>query len=194
MKIRIWIFLILGLCVLTPAFVAGSWILTQSALEATAGAEFCSVCHTMKPFAESHAADVHGGANPKGLVAPCANCHLPHTGRTDYLLAKAETGIIDVWGEFLSIFREPDWAAGLERRGDFVYDSGCLICHAGLDRAPDQQPAALYGHRAYFANDGEMQCVTCHMHVGHKDLLDHLSPTPETSKEAKTGTADTPSE
>jgi len=194
MKTRNWMFLILGLCLLTPMLVIGSWILTQSTLESTAGVEFCSTCHTMKPFAAAYAADIHGGANPKGLTAACADCHLPHTGQTDYIVAKAKTGVVDVWGEFLSLFREPDWTANLEHRGTFVYDSGCLTCHTHLAEAPDQQPAAAFGHQTYFASEGRMQCVTCHMHVGHTDLLKHLSPTSETSSEAKTGTADTPSE
>lgn len=194
MKTRNWMFLVLGLCLAAPVLVAGSWILTQGALESTAGAQFCSVCHTMRPFAASYAADIHGGANPKGLMAACANCHLPHTGPTDYLIAKAKTGLVDVWGELLSVFGEPDWVANLDRRGTFVYDSGCLTCHARLAEAPDQPPTAAFGHQTYFASHGGMQCVTCHMHVGHKDLLDHLRPPPTTATESVPGTADAHSE
>lgn len=175
MKTLKWSFLIGTAAIALSLLVSGSWILTESALQATSGEAFCSVCHTMKPFAESYAEDVHGGNNPRGLRTACADCHLPHEGQAKYLLAKLETGLADVWGELVAVIKEPDWIANLEQRKTYVYDSGCLSCHSGLQAARDQTETAAFGHQTYFKSDGAMACVTCHANVGHKDLLARLS-------------------
>lgn len=174
MKLK-WLSLAFLSLIVLAIIVAGSWALTESAIQATSDASFCSVCHTMKPFAETHALDLHGGQNPKGLSAACADCHLPHDSPGAYLLAKIETGVYDLWAELLATFSEPDWIGKLEQRGSYVYDSGCRQCHTHLDRARDQTPTATFAHQTYFKSEGAMQCVTCHTQVGHQDLRARLS-------------------
>ena len=171
-----WLSIGLGSLALLAIVITGSWSLTESLVQATSDEEFCAICHTMRPFAETHAQDIHGGNNPRGLSAACADCHLPHDSPSRYLFAKAETGVRDIWAELIAIFSEPDWIAKLEQRESYVYDSGCLKCHTHLDQAPDQSPTALFGHQTYFKSEGAMHCVTCHTQVGHKDLLTRLAP------------------
>lgn len=179
MKTLKWLSILLGGALLLSAFVSGSWVLTETALQATSGEQFCSVCHTMRTFAEAYSDDTHGGNNPKGLSAACTDCHLPHEGQVGYLLAKAKTGIYDVWAEVAALFKEPDWIGNLERRNGYVYDSGCLSCHSRLERAVARSPTAAFGHETYFKSGGAMHCVSCHTHVGHRDLLARLAPSPE---------------
>ncbi|MGB5832550.1 MAG: NapC/NirT family cytochrome c [Thiohalocapsa sp.] len=183
MKILKWLAITLGALTLLSVVVSGSWVVTETALQATSGQEFCTVCHTMKPFAEAYAADVHGGNNPKGLSAACANCHLPHDSQTGYLVAKVKTGLYDVWAEAAALFEEPDWVDNLEHRESFVYDSGCLSCHSRLEQAENQTQAATFAHQTYFKGAGAMHCVTCHTQVGHKGLLERLSAEPDSTEE-----------
>ncbi|NEV63964.1 cytochrome c3 family protein [Thiorhodococcus minor] len=174
MKSLKWVVISFTVAALLAVIVSGSWILTESALQATSGEAFCSTCHSMTPFAETYAADVHGGNNPKGLAAACADCHLPHDSESGYLIAKMKTGLYDLWAETLTLFKEPDWLANLERRAQFVYDSGCASCHSRLAEAQGQTEAGQFAHRAYFEG-GTMKCVTCHDRVGHAGLRDRLA-------------------
>lgn len=188
-RVRLLIFLVV--CCLVPAVVAASWLLTDTVLRATSDESFCSNCHSMKPFAMSYAADVHGGRNPHGLAATCVACHLPHDSSGHYLTAKIRTGFQDVWSEIARLFREPDWIGNLDKRASYVYDSGCRTCHARLETAVDRKPIATASHQAYFAGKGTTKCVTCHSHVGHKDLIDHLSAdqTKDSQEAASKGTS-----
>lgn len=176
MKTLKWLSITLAAALLLSLVVSASWVVTENAIQATSGQEFCSVCHTMKPFAETYAQDVHGGNNPKGLSAACADCHLPHESQSGYLLAKIETGLHDAWAEIIALFKEPDWVGNLANRESYVFNSGCLGCHTHLDRAENQTPTGLFSHQLFFRSEGAMHCVTCHNHVGHRDLLARLSP------------------
>jgi cytochrome c-type protein NapC len=175
-RIRTW--LVLGtpvLIILISAGMAGGWALTDTVIEATSDRAFCTVCHSMEPFAQAYDQDSHGGRNPGGVAAACVDCHLPHTGPVRYLAAKVHTGLHDGWAQVLSLFKEPDWVGNLDRRADYVYDSGCLRCHARLRDATSDDPTAAFAHQTYFQQGSNMHCVTCHAHVGHKDLLSVLT-------------------
>ncbi|MBK5968516.1 MULTISPECIES: cytochrome c3 family protein [Thiorhodovibrio] len=179
---RLFLFIAL-LLVLVPAVMALSWIGTETVLQETADAEFCGSCHSMTPFVETHAEDVHGGNNAGGVVANCADCHLPHTRAQDYLHAKIRTGVHDVLAQGTAWLHPVDWLAKREERDQFVYDSGCLTCHSALKNASKGDPAALAAHKGYFSDQALGSCVSCHAQVGHKDLraalaehFDHVPP------------------
>ncbi|GAB0150094.1 MULTISPECIES: NapC/NirT family cytochrome c [unclassified Marichromatium] len=175
MKKRTWLLLGSGGVLLLAGLASGSWMVTETALQATSDREFCSSCHTMDAFVASYDQDVHGGQNPQGLRADCADCHLPHDSPANYFVQKGLFGLKAGWGQVVSLVFEPDWIASLEQRNDFLYDSACLNCHAALEHAPEQSPAAAFGHRTYFAPDNALSCADCHPHVGHKDLRAHLA-------------------
>lgn len=175
-RMRIWLLAAAPvLIILIPGVMAGGWILTDTAMEATSDRAFCTACHSMAPFAQAYDQDSHGGRNPGGVAAACVDCHLPHEGPARYLMAKVRTGLHDGWAQVMSLFKEPDWVGNLERRADYVYDSGCLRCHARLRDAPSDDPTAAFAHQTYFQQGSNMHCVTCHAHVGHKDLVSVLT-------------------
>lgn len=139
-------------------------------VHATSGAEFCGDCHVMAPMIEAYEHDVHGGKNQKGLRAECTDCHLPHESVLGYLVAKGLSGFKDVWG---NVVRDPsliDWQERRNHREHFVYDSGCLQCHAALGEASMSNMKAFLPHRDYFSGNTNETCVSCHENVGHKNL------------------------
>jgi len=71
----VWLFGgIIGLSVLMFA----SWVIIEGSMEATSGAEFCGLCHTMTPMVKANAQSLHGGNTPYGAVAKCNDCHTTH--------------------------------------------------------------------------------------------------------------------
>lgn len=174
---RKWLLSVMGVLGLVTLvlLMTGGWVLIEGTLQATSDRDFCTTCHSMEPFASAYAEDVHGGRNPRGLRVACVDCHLPHESPLRFLLAKVKTGIRDGWAELGSVFREPDWIGLLDHRAEYVYDSGCMTCHSGLEDAPADNPTTALAHATYFQGDSNFRCVTCHAHVGHKDLMTYLT-------------------
>ena len=153
------------------------------AIKKTSGEQFCSSCHSMKPMAEAYRNSVHGGFGESGVVAQCADCHLPHDTLLGYLIQKGKSGMWDLWVESTRDTDKIDWEEKREHKRDFVYDTGCLHCHENLLKATKLKSKPFIAHKAYFANklkvkdDGEWkkaQCVDCHKYVGHYQLEKHL--------------------
>lgn len=152
-----------------------SWLIGEETFHATGDAEFCVSCHTMSPMEKAHEADVHGGQNDHGVRATCTDCHLPHDNSFNYFVAKAQTGIHDMYVEQFGDLENIDWQAKRAHREDYVYDSGCLRCHTSLQKATMASNDALIAHKAYFLETTDDKCVTCHENVGHNNLSDYLS-------------------
>ncbi len=161
--------------------------ITVVAVKETSDVNFCSSCHSMKPMAEAYRNSVHGGYGASGVMAKCADCHLPHTSTMGYLVQKAKTGMWDVWVESTHDTSKIDWHEKRENRREWVYDSGCLHCHENLLRGTRPNKKAFLAHKAYFSKKlvvkGEhgndtAKCVDCHKHVGHYELEKHLPDAP----------------
>ncbi|MDJ0655043.1 MAG: NapC/NirT family cytochrome c [Xanthomonadales bacterium] len=147
------------------------WLVIDTGLHATGGYDFCTSCHsTMAPIGLAYEDELHGGNNPAGWRAECVDCHLPHGNSLSYLLSKTRHGIVDPWVEMTTEPLEIDWHTNRERREEYVYDSGCLTCHQALETTSMGNPKAFRPHRDYFAGESGKQCVSCHQHVGHRDL------------------------
>jgi cytochrome c nitrite reductase small subunit len=164
---RIWI--------LGAAFgVAGAMILVLASgymVESTNTDEFCATCHVMEPFKTSWQASVHGGMNPQGFAAQCVDCHLPHGNFVDYFVTKARTGASDVLHNMTIDGKNFDWAANTEKnRLKFTFDNACYRCHLNLT-PPGLSKGGLLAHRSYMRGETDKMCAECHMHVGHKDML-----------------------
>jgi cytochrome c-type protein NapC len=172
---------------------------TVIAVKHTSDVNFCGACHSMKPMAAAYRNDVHGGYGDSGVMATCADCHLPHESTAGYLVQKVKTGMWDVWVETTHDTSKIDWHERREERRHWVYDSACLHCHENLLLGTKPNKKAFTAHKAYFAkklvvsgDDGKKEnakCVDCHKHVGHYQLEKHLPPAPdeETSSEENKG-------
>ncbi len=164
-----WIFV--GGCVLGVVLS----ILTVQAVEWTGDDKFCGICHIMTPELNSYHLDRHGGKNGVGFQAACVDCHLPHNNVMNYFIRKTILGIEDVYGNTFKDPKKFDWEANRKRATEYVFDSGCLRCHANLKDATSSNMKAFLPHRDYFNGLSQKKCVECHLdEVGHKNLGLHL--------------------
>jgi hypothetical protein len=80
----------------------------------------------------------------------------------------------DAWVELFHGPGATDWEGLRGERETYVYDSGCLGCHANLLGAFPRNADAFAAHTSYFRKESQNRCVTCHASVGHKDLSTQL--------------------
>ncbi len=167
------LFLIVSVGILIGMLIS---LFTAYMVEETSDEVFCGSCHTMEPMVKAFKQDVHGGNNKYGFKAVCTDCHLPHSSITGYMFAKSMTGMHDIWVQTFGDLDKIDWEKKRSHREKFVYDSGCLHCHKNLKDATAYNHKAFIAHKAYFNKKDNMKltCVTCHEHVGHKNLSDYL--------------------
>jgi len=165
-KIFYWTGGIVGFFVL----VTLSWMVMETSIEVSSHADFCIVCHAMEPMVKSYHDSVHGGNNPRGIMAACTDCHTSHTNVVSQLYTKARSGTHDIWVTVTRDESTLDWQEKRTHHDEFVYDSGCLSCHRNLE-----QVTAGHGeHAKYFAGLVDSQCVDCHEGVGHENLNMYL--------------------
>ncbi|WP_051298887.1 cytochrome c3 family protein [Marinobacterium litorale] len=164
------ILLILGLLGLATVL---AWGVTDKALHITSDAAFCGSCHSMVPMQISFLNSSHGGRSTTGVEVLCTDCHLPHDSTVNYLYMKARNGAWDVWKEFVIGADDVDWHAKRERAHEYVYESGCLKCHNGLERGSESNSVQFVAHKPYFQGAVDKTCIDCH-NVGHRDLTQAL--------------------
>jgi cytochrome c-type protein NapC len=152
-----------------------SWMTLEMGVEVSSHADFCGVCHSMEPMVKAYRASTHGGNNPRGIMAACTDCHVSHENVFTHFIGKAKSGTHDAWVTLIRDESELDWQSKRLEHNEYVYDSGCLTCHRNLEKASYDNPKAFIAHKAYFSGDTKKQCVTCHEHVGHKDISDYIS-------------------
>ena len=151
-------------------------LFTAHMVEETSDEKFCGSCHSMEPMVKAFKNDIHGGNNRVGFRATCTDCHLPHDGVANYMFQKSLTGMHDVWVETFGDTENINWEEKRKHRKHFVYDSGCLRCHKNLKDATASNHKAFIAHKAYFMkkNELDLNCVSCHENVGHKNLSEYL--------------------
>ena len=154
--------------------VAGSWAVIDTGIHQTSDDEFCTSCHSHEPIGTSYREDLHGGNNATGWQATCSQCHIPKDNALHYLWVKGRHGVVDPYMEFTRDSYDIDWHGHRELRERYVYDSACMDCHRKLEQSTLSNGKAFLPHRDYFTGRTEKTCVSCHQHVGHKNLGLHL--------------------
>jgi len=136
-------------------------------MDYTSTDEFCMSCH-VHPHAEDNWRLSSHYDNKSGIVVHCVQCHLPPPGTIHYFTAKAVTGARDVYG---MIFKDTDninWEAKrqLSAAVKHTYEESCISCHQNL--FPLQlSEEGMHAHLYYDDNRDELNCLNCHLHVGH---------------------------
>ena len=164
-----WLYWLGGLAALGLLIII-AWMTVETGIEVTSRADFCGTCHSMQPMVNSYHADIHGGNNPRGIMASCTDCHVSHQNVFAHFVGKAQSGTHDVIVTVFTDEMNNDWQALRLERERYVYDSGCLTCHRNLINVA----GGSRQHENYFAGLIDTQCVTCHEEVGHSNLNKYL--------------------
>lgn len=125
----------------TPLIVVAGLIGASTVLSAPAvEPRLCASCHVMEPQYRSFAQSVHAGQ------VSCSDCHLPHDGFAESLVAKFTSGTRHLWAAVsgnvpAEVRLRPEgerWVArncvSCHSLSDHVRESGtesCFHCHAG---------------------------------------------------------------
>ncbi|MFH1760201.1 MAG: NapC/NirT family cytochrome c [bacterium] len=169
---RFRIYIIIGCTGLLAGLVVS--IVIAHGVVGTSEESYCGTCHTMAPMVAAYKDNSHGGNNPVGFRAKCADCHLPHDSMIKYLTAKALTGANDMFAEIFYDKTKIDWERKRFHREAYVYDSGCLKCHKDFEKVSMKNPKIFTAHRPYILGTVKDRCVTCHPYTGHSNLKEHL--------------------
>lgn len=148
-------------------------ILSLEAMEYTSTDQFCMSCHVHQHAEENWRLSTHYN-NKSGIVVHCVQCHLPPPGTLAHISAKAKTGLRDVYA---MIFKDTDkinWEAKrqLEAALKHTYQEGCISCHQNLFPLQLSQEG-MHAHLYYEQNKNELNCLNCHLHVGHFSEVAH---------------------
>ena len=81
----------------------------RSAMRRTSADQFCDrACHA-HPASHSAMDQSTRFTNKSGVIAHCADCHLPAGGGVDHYLVKARLGVQDVYGTLFKDAAAIDW-------------------------------------------------------------------------------------
>lgn len=159
------------------AGLLGSWGLYEC-LHRTSNDKFCVVCHEMRPMVAAYHDDVHGGAGKSGMRVNCVACHLPQDNLFSYIFTKAKNGVVE---GSIHFFGNPDkinWHENRARRQEFVYDKGCLSCHANYvtNELINTKAREMHAHYVKLKDTPQsIGCSSCHVETGHKGLKNILN-------------------
>lgn len=161
-RIRI-LFLFAGVILSALLFWSGN-----KALKLTSTNQYCMSCHIHPTADQSWKMSTHYN-NSSGIIVGCTECHLPPKG-DGYFFAKAKTGIKDLYGFYFKDSSKIDWEKKrlLEYAKGIVYEKSCLECHQNLF------PVTLSvnggnAHLLYTTSKDPVNCLNCHLNVGHYD-------------------------
>ena len=125
---------------------------------------FCSSkCHEMVQPYQEYLLSSHYDS-PKGVVADCADCHLP-PGPIDKWFVKTKQGVHD---SLVHIFGDPEnidhEALKISSRKN-IYSGSCMKCHKNL--FPSDLPRGGFKAHKAFINGEAGSCVDCHTNLVH---------------------------
>lgn len=174
---------VLSLLAIGIAIGAIALIGTDVIVKATGTVEFCGgACHSMKAFTLPEYQQSAHHANPSGVVATCADCHIPH-GYPEKLWYKAKAGIRDIIQEgrgviaTAELYEKERWrlanAVWSEMKAND--SANCRHCHAfTVDSVAKQKSMAQKMHKMVLEKKGT--CIDCHKGVAHKEPEEPAAP------------------
>jgi len=149
---------------------AGAVLLIVSghkAVEATSTDEFCASCHDVHPHAITSWKRSTHYDNKRGVVVHCVECHLPPKGLPMFT-QKVRTGVRDVYGSLFTDVTAINWEekSRLASAVHHTFETSCVSCHENLfpiGLSDKGQQAHLY----FDNHKDELNCLNCHIGVGH---------------------------
>ena len=167
---------------------------TNQAILSTSSDEYCMSCHIHNDADHSWLRSTHHNNN-SGVYVHCIECQLPPKGH-GYMTAKIKFGAKDLYGYWFKDSADFDWdkKSQLEEAKKYIDNKSCEKCHQNLfpvNLSTEGEDA----HLNYLADKNNMQCINCHLHVGHYDpdaVEEHLTDFGKEIKEEKLFTESTP--
>lgn len=138
----------------------------QEAMEYTSTDQYCASCHIHPHATQSWKQSVHV-TNSSGVKVHCVECHLPPKGQ-NHLIEKIKAGSKDIYGYFFKDSTQFNWHAKSHPNiaSKFTFKSSCIKCHSNifpLTLSKKGEQAHLY----YSQHEDELNCINCHIDVGH---------------------------
>lgn len=129
--------------------------------------EFCQVCHVHPHSTQTWKTSPHRD-NDAGMYVHCVDCHLPPPKTFAYYTEKARTGARDVYGKLFKDVEKLNWEekSQLQNAVKYTYEASCKRCHQNLfplGLSKEGEDAHLY----YTQKEDELNCLNCHLRVGH---------------------------
>lgn len=159
--------------------VASTFVNSYTSTEA-----FCTSCHSMATVAaDPHYLQSAHRTNPAGVLASCADCHVPATNWFTETYSHAVDGIRDGIAEYTNKYSDAAaWSARLPELARRVQDEmqredslTCRKCHD----AAQMHPASQAGQSAHaMLTQGKATCVMCHADVAHAPVATSGKPDP----------------
>lgn len=153
----------------------------KAAVDQTNSLGFCVSCHEMKDNNYAEYKDTIHARNRTGVVATCADCHVPH-GFVDTAIRKALAandvlhhllGTIDTKEKFEA--RRTELATRVWTTMKETDSRECRSCHDVTAMSPELQgPTAKRQHLKMA--DGGRTCIDCHYGIAHKEPQGGIEP------------------
>jgi len=143
---------------------------------------FCTSCHSMAIVAaDPHYLQSGHRTNAVGVLANCADCHVPSNNWFVETYSHVVDGIRDGIAEYTGNFNDPAvWAARLpvlaQRARDEMQRENSVTCRKCHDPA-HIHPASDAGQRAHaMLAQGKITCVSCHSGIAHASVAAPAAP------------------
>ena len=163
---HLWLLLFIGVFAGVVLVFSGYKVIKYTSTD-----EYCMSCHVHPDADASWKLSSHYN-NSSGMHIHCVDCHLPppEAGTFKYLWAKTTTGLKDLWGYYMKDSADFNWErrSQLDYAVNIVYNESCIACHPNLfPRTLSSEGALAHLYYEENAEKLDLQCISCHLDVGH---------------------------
>lgn len=145
--------------------------------KATSSDASCMSCH-VHPHAENSWKISSHHNNKSGVIVHCIDCHLPPKDHRNYWPEKIKAASRDLYSYYFRDTEQINWEqkSTLEHAKHHTFREACIKCHENLfplHLSKKGDEAHLY----YKYNQDKLDCINCHLGVGHGEKKAHLANT-----------------
>ncbi|WP_321279293.1 NapC/NirT family cytochrome c [Marinifilum fragile] len=133
----------------------------------TSNDQYCISCHVHTHADNSWRQASHYN-NKSGVVVHCVDCHLPPKDHMNYWPEKIKAASKDLYSFYFTDHSKIDWEekSMVKHAKNHTYNESCINCHDNLfplHLSKKGDKAHLY----YKNNQDKLNCINCHLDVGH---------------------------
>jgi sulfatase modifying factor 1 len=133
----------------------------------------CMSCHVHSHAENSWLQATHHN-NKGGVVVHCVDCHLPPKNQFNYWPKKMKAASRDLYSYWFKDIDKINWdeKSQLDHAKMHTFNESCINCHENLfplQLSKEGDKAHLY----YKHNQDKLDCINCHLNVGHGGQQTH---------------------